>query len=125
MSLATTTILGRLARDFELRYSESGKAFAKASVAVDQGFGEKKTTGWYTLVAFGQTAEKLAEFFKKGSQICASGRQEIRDWEGKDGKKGREVEIIVSEWSFVDKKGGEQDEGPSYDRSYGKDPLPF
>ena len=67
-------------------------------------------TSWHRCVAFGRTAENLAKFFKKGSQIYLEGRLETRSWDDEaSGQKRYMTEVIINNFEFIDSKSG----GPS------------
>lgn len=110
-------LIGRLGRDPEVRYTQSGKAVANFSMATSDGFGEKKTTNWHNIVAWGKTAELCKEYLHKGSLVCVDGRLQNRSWEDKDGNKRSTVEVVANSVTFMDPKGknggkkSENDEG--------------
>ena len=66
------TKLVRIGRDAELKYLSTGTAVLEMSVVYDIGFGDNKKPQWVKLAMFGARAEKLAEHFKKGTQIVAT-----------------------------------------------------
>ena len=100
-------IMGRLTRDPELRRTQSGKAVTSVTLAVDRDFkgqnGEKETD-FIDIVAWGNTAEFLCNYFSKGRMAVAEGRLQLRDWTDKDGNKRRNAEIIVSNVYFGDRR---------------------
>lgn len=100
-------IMGRLTRSPELRRTQSGKAVTSVTLAVDRDFkgqnGEKETD-FIDIVAWGNTAEFLCNYFSKGRMAVAEGRLQIRDWTDKDGNKRRNAEIIVSNVYFGDRR---------------------
>lgn len=101
-------LTGRLGIDPELKYTTSGKAFSKFTLATNErwkdseGNKQKKTT-WHKIVAWGKLAEICGEYLKKGSQVMVEGRIENRSWE-KDGKKNYITEIIIKEMEMLDSK---------------------
>lgn len=90
-------IMGHISREAEVMTSGSGLVYCNLSVAVTRrhkvGNDWKDETTWFRVTAFGKLAEKL-KGVQKGTGIYAEGRLSIREWE-KDGKKGKEVEIIA------------------------------
>lgn len=108
-------LMGRLGSDVELRRTNSGKAVASATLAVDRDFngsnGEKETD-WIPVVAWGNTAEFLHKYFSKGRMIAVSGRLQIRSWTDKDGNKRRTAEIVADNVYFADSK---KDTGEKYE----------
>lgn len=95
------TLVGRLGKDPELRYSPSGQAVARFSLATDenrkdpQGNWTQETT-WHNIVLFGQTAERAGEMLKKGNLVYIEGRISQRQWEDKEGQKRTSFEILGS-----------------------------
>lgn len=110
------TIMGRLTRDPELRRTGTGTAVTNFSVAVERDFaagdGEKKTD-FINCVAWRQTGEFVAKYFKKGAMIAVSGRLEMRDWTDKDGSKRTAAEINVANAYFA---GGKKDADSGSDK---------
>ena len=100
-------IMGRLTRDPELRHTQAGKAVTSVTLAVDRDFkgqnGEKETD-FIDIVAWGNTAEFLCNYFSKGRMAVAEGRLQIRDWTDKDGGKRRSAEIVAERVYFADSK---------------------
>ena len=103
MSLNTVAISGRLGRDPELKSTNNGNSVANFSVAVDQGFGDQKTTSWVRCVAWQKTAEFVTKFFQKGDMIILSGRLQGRTWE-QDGVKREVLEVVAEKIDFAGEK---------------------
>lgn len=97
------TIMGRLTRDPELRYTQSQKPVASFTLAVDRDFGDKETD-FIDCVAWNKTAEFVSSYFKKGQMAIASGRLQIRDWTDKDGGKRRSAEVVADRVYFGEAK---------------------
>ena len=101
-------IMGRLARDPELRRTQSGVPVASFRLAVDRDFKDKSTgersTDWIDVVAWRATAEFVSRFFTKGRMAVVEGRLQIRDWTDKDGGKRRSAEIVADNVYFGDSK---------------------
>lgn len=99
---ATTTIVGRLTRDPELRFSQSGKAVASFTVARNDRRYDKSTGQWadsgetlfLTCTAFSALAEGAAENLKKGDSVIVVGKLQQRSYE-KDGQKRVVVELLA------------------------------
>ena len=102
------TIMGRLTRDPELRYTQSQTPVASFTLAVDRDFGGRdggeKQTDFIDCVAWRQTAEFVSKYFQKGSMAVVSGRLQIRDWTDRDGGKRRSAEVIAENVYFGDSK---------------------
>ena len=121
------TIMGRLTRDPELRYTQSQTPVASFTLAVDRDFGGRdggeRQTDFIDCVAWRQTAEFVSKYFAKGSMAVVSGRLQIRDWTDREGGKRRSAEIVVDNIYFGDSK--RRDDGaprtesrPAYTNSY-------
>ena len=93
-------LMGRLVKDPELRYTGSGTAVTNFTVAVDDGFGENRTTSFINCVAWSKSAEFVGNYFSKGKMIIVIGRIQTRTWDGQDGKKNYITEVVASEVSF-------------------------
>ena len=106
-------IMGRLTRDPELRHTGAGTPVCSFSVAVDNGYGEKRQTDFINCVAWNKTAEFVSNYFEKGKMIIVIGRIATRTWEGQDGKKNYATEVVVNEVSFGESKRA-QDGASSY-----------
>jgi single-strand DNA-binding protein len=73
----------------------------KFPVAVNRGKDDNKVTDWYECLCFGQTAKTAKEWLQKGKAVIVFGKLSIREWEGKDGKKGHSTEVIADDIQFV------------------------
>lgn len=103
------TLVGRLTRDPEVRYTqgENASAIARFSVAVNRRF--KNNEGNYeadfiNCVAFGKTADFIEKYFKKGMAIGISGRIQTGNYTNKDGIKVYTTDVVVEEAEFVESK---------------------
>ena len=114
-------IMGRLARDPELRRTQSGVPVASFRLAVDRDFKDKSTgersTDWIDVVAWRATAEFVSRFFTKGRMAVVEGRLQMRDWTDKDGNKRVAAEVVAENVYFGDSK--RDGEAPAYGGSYG------
>ena len=103
-------LLGRVCKDVELRYTTSGTAVASFTLAVDRRFqkqGEERQADFINCVAWGKTAEFVANYFTKGQMMALSGRIETRSWEDNEGVKRYATEVIAEEVYFADSKKSE------------------
>lgn len=103
MSLNCTVLMGRLARDPELRRTNTGKSVTSFTIAVDN-FGRDSGTSFIPCVAWEQKGEFINNYFLKGSQIVVKGRLQSRQYETKDGRKQTAIEVVVDESHFCGKK---------------------
>jgi single-strand DNA-binding protein len=104
MAFNKTILMGRLTADVELRETASGHQVANFNIAVDRGYGEKKETDFFPVVAWNGMAETIAKHFSKGSQILVSGQLQNRQWEDNKGSKHTTTELIATEFSFCGTK---------------------
>lgn len=102
------SVQGRLARDPELRRTNSGKAVISFTLACDRDFKNQQTgekeVDFIECVAWGGTAEMVEKYFHKGQMAVATGRLQLRDWTDKNGQKRRQAEILVNSL-FLRKQG--------------------
>jgi len=115
-------IMGRLARDPELRRTQMGTAVASFRLAVDRDFKDKQTgervTDWIDVVAWSSTAEFVSRYFTKGRMAIVEGRLQVREWTDKEGGKRRTTEVVADNVYFGDSK--RDSDGGSYSTgSYG------
>lgn len=118
------TIMGRLARDPELRRTNTGKAVASFRLAVDRDYAEKgaeRETDFIDCVAWRGTAEFVDKYFGRGQMAVVSGRLQISDWEDQDGNKRRKAEVVADNVYFGEQK---RDAGVNGAPSYGVKPAP-
>ena len=94
------TLIGRLVRDAELKYTNSGKAAANFTLAVDRGFGDKKETDFIKCVAWDKQAESIANFTKKGSLVLVEGSIKTGSYD-RDGQKVFTTDIQASRVVFM------------------------
>ena len=117
------TIMGRLTRDPELRYTQSQTPVASFTLAVDRDFGNRdggeKQTDFIDCVAWRSTAEFVSKYFQKGSMAVVSGRLQIRDWTDREGGKRRSAEVVVDNVYFGDSRRDNNDSGNYGGNSYG------
>lgn len=118
MALNCVIIMGRLVRDPELRHTQnSGVACTSVRIAVERDNTEKgsgQTADFFSLVAWRNTAEFLAKYFKKGQQLVVKGRLRNQEWTDNSGKKHVETQIVVDNNGgiyFVDSKNGAPSSG--------------
>ncbi len=103
-------IYGNLTRDPELKALPSGTNVVNIGVATNRVWknaeGEKKEeVEFHTVVAFGKTAELIAQYLKKGSGVFIEGRLQTRSWEA-DGVKKYRTEIVAEMMQFGPRSGG-------------------
>ena len=101
------SIMGRMVSDPELKNFNESKLYCPFRIACDRDYKNKGSskyeTDYINCVIWGTGAKVIASNFKKGNRICVEGRLQSRKYE-KDGKKKEIVEIIISNFYFVDVK---------------------
>lgn len=105
--LNNVTLMGRLTRNPELRYTQSQIPVASFTLACDRDFGGRdgeKQTDFIDCTAWRHAAEFVNKYFSKGSMAVVKGRLEIRDWTDKDGNKRRNAEVNVDAVYFGESK---------------------
>lgn len=97
------TIMGRLTKDPELRYTKSEKPVASFTLAVDRD-GKDAGTDFIDCVAWNATASFVNNYFKKGSMAVVDGRLQMRPWEDKNGNKRVSAEVVAFSVYFGESK---------------------
>ncbi len=114
-------LMGRLARDPEVRYSQGATpmAVARYSLAVNRRFKRQgeADADFINCVAFGKTGEFAEKYFKKGQMISIVGHLQVRSYDDKDGKKVWTTEVIVEDQYFAESKA-------SFENNRGSAPAP-
>ncbi len=99
---------GRLTRDPEVRYTQSGKAVASFTIAcnrqVKKGSNGKQTADFISCVAWEGIAQTVSNYLMKGREVLVEGRLQTRSYEAKDGSKRYVTEVIVSNLEFCGKR---------------------
>lgn len=108
-------LMGRLTRDPELRTTQSGISNVRFSIAVDRNYakqGEEKTTDFFDVTAFRQTADFVSKYFSKGRMILVEGSIQNNNYTDQQGIKHYSTAIIAERVSFCGDKsnssGGDQ-----------------
>lgn len=110
-------LLGRLARDPEVRYTQGaqGTAVARYSIAVNRSYkreGEPEAD-FINIVAFGNRGEFAGKYFKKGQLVAVVGELRNSSYTDKDGNKRWSTDVIVTEQHFAESKAAAEGRGQS------------
>jgi len=100
-------LVGRLVRDIDLKYTNSGRAATNFTLAVNRDFKNEQGVNeadFISCAAFGKQAENMARFLGKGSLIGVEGRISTRSYQAKDGKTVYVTEVITSKIGFLESK---------------------
>ncbi len=118
MYLNKAILIGNLTRDPELKAIASGNKVCTFSIATNRTYKDsngvrQEKTDYHNIVVWGKTAENVATYMKKGSQILVEGRMETRSWDdaATNTKKYR-TEIIADTVQFGSKNTGGGTSGP-------------
>ena len=106
-------LMGRLTRDPELKYSQAGKAYCRFTVAVNRDF-NKDEADFINCLAFGKTAETIAEWLGKGRRIALQGRIQTGNYENKNGDKVNTFEVVADRFEFVDSAKSDTNNNQTY-----------
>lgn len=100
-------LVGRLTRDVDMRYTQSGVAVGSFSVAVERNFknanGERETD-FINCVIWRKSAENFARFTRKGSLVGVEGSVQTRNYENNQGQRVYVTEILVDNFSLLESK---------------------
>ena len=106
MYLNKVFLYGNLTRDPELKALPSGTQVVSFGLATNRTYKDKngvkqEMAEFHNIVAFGRTAEVIAQYMKKGRPIFVEGRIQTRSWDDKEsGKKNYRTEIVVGNFQF-------------------------
>ena len=97
--------IGRIVKDLEVKTSQGGTAVLNNTVAINRPFKNKQTgereADFINFVAFGKTAEIIAQYHQKGSLIGLSGRMQSRSYQNSNDQKVFVTELVVNEMHFT------------------------
>ena len=123
-------LMGNLTRDPELRFTPNGAAVCTFGIATNRSYvtdGERREeVDFHRLVAWNKLAELCNQLLKKGNRVFISGRLQYREWEGQDGQKRRDAEIVVEDMILLTAKdaGSSTGEDVSPDEFTESEPAP-
>ena len=95
-------IIGNLTAEPNITYTTSNDPLCvcKMTIAVNEGYGDKKQTSFIPVTVFGRIAENCERFLTKGSKVCVSGRIQTGSYE-KDGRKIYTTDVIAEQVEFL------------------------
>ncbi len=125
-------LIGRLARDPELRTTGSGVSMVRFTVAVTRPGtqGAQPQTDFIGCIAWRRQAENIARYCSKGSQVAVDGRIQTGSYDGSDGQKHYTTDIVADNVTFLGSKNSNVnsvDNSSSYEQpmpSYNDMPSP-
>ncbi len=112
------TLMGRLTRDPDVRYSqgENAMAVARFTLAVDRRRrknegGDEQTADFISCVAFGKQGEFVEKYAHKGTKFCISGRIQTGKYTNKDGQTVYTTDVVCEELEFAESKNAQSSGG--------------
>lgn len=108
-------LVGRLTRDPEMRYTQSGIAVTRFTLACDRPFSGqdgKREADFIDCVVWRKQAENVSKYLSKGSMAGVDGRLQISSYEGQDGQKRYRAEVVADSVRFLSSKGDGRDNVP-------------
>ena len=104
-------LMGRLTRDPDIRYSQSGDnmAIARFTLAVDRrgrrdGGADQQTADFIGCVCFGRQAEFAEKYLRQGTKIAVTGRIQTGSYTNKDGQKVYTTDVVLDDIEFAESK---------------------
>lgn len=123
-----TTLTGRLTKDAEIRYSQSGTAVANFTLAVDRAFtnqqGEREAD-FINCVIWRKSAENFANFTHKSSLVGIDGRIQTRNYENQQGQRVYVTEVVVENFALLESRKDNQQTNNNDQVDITDDELPF
>ena len=127
-------IAGRCTKDAELRTTQNGDKIASFSVAVDDGYGQNKSTLFFDCSWFGKRGEAVQPLLTKGKQVTVAGELSTREYNGKTYLTIRVADVTLQGGGTHDRQqsggyggaaGGGSTGGGHADDQYDTDSVPF
>lgn len=107
MSLNKVSLIGSVGKDPEIRKTQDGKLIASFSLATSESWKNKQTgakefkTEWHKIVIFGELANIVEKYVKKGSKLYIEGSLKTREWADKEGVKRFTTEIVLQGFGSI------------------------
>lgn len=107
-------LVGNVGKDPEIKAMQNGGTVANLAIATSESWKDKNTgqkqerTEWHNCVAFGKSAEIIAEYVRKGSKLYAEGSLRTRKWQDKEGNDRYSTEIMLSDFQMLDSRSEQQ-----------------
>lgn len=102
MSINKIVLTGNLTKDPEVKYTQSGKAVAMFSIAVNDGFGDNQKTYYPNIVVWGKTAETVGNNLVKGSKVGVVGKLTTRSYDNSAGQKVYVTEVVADMYGGIE-----------------------
>jgi single-strand DNA-binding protein len=111
----SVNLIGRLVRDPEMRVTQNAVEVASFCLAVDNGYGDNKSTAFINCVAWRKNAVFIDKYFGKGNMIAVQGSLTTREYTDKNGNKRTITEVTVDSAAFC---GGKAEKPPADNDPY-------
>lgn len=124
MSVNKVILVGNLGKDPEVRFTNSGSAVARLSVATSEVWNDRdgnrqERTEWHNVVVWGKQGEHCGQYLAKGRQVYVEGSIRTRSYDDKSGTKRYVTEVVAQRVQFLGGGGGtrlaQQAESPPAD----------
>jgi single-strand DNA-binding protein len=102
MSINKIVLTGNLTKDPDVKYTQSGKAVAMFSIAVNDGFGDNQKTYYPNIVVWGKTAETVGNNLAKGSKVGVVGKLTTRSYDNSAGQKVYVTEVVADMYGGIE-----------------------
>lgn len=100
-SVNKVILIGHCTRDAETKFTPSGAAVTKFSVATNRRWKDQQSGDWKEEVNYSNVVlwmqEKVGEYLQKGKQVYVEGRLQTRSYDDKDGKKVYATEVVAED----------------------------
>ena len=111
MSVNKVILVGNLGKDPEVRFTNSGSAVARLSVATSEVWNDRdgnrqERTEWHNVVVWGKQGEHCGQYLAKGRQVYVEGSIRNRSYDDKNGNKRYVTEIVAQRVQFLGGGGG-------------------
>ena len=100
-------LLGRLVKDPEVRYTQTGKVVCQFTLAVERPFAGQdgqREADFIPVLIWGKQAEIFGNSVTKGQRVLVEGRLQVRNYDAKDGTKRYVTEVIADHFEYIEKK---------------------
>ena len=124
-SVNKVILIGRLGKDPEVRFTQSGTAVARLSVATDESYKDREgnkvqRTEWHNVILWNQLATIPGDYLAKGRQAYFEGKLQTREWEDQEGNRRVSTEIMALHLVLLGSKEEANKAEPATARSEGK-----
>lgn len=106
------TLIGRLTRDPEVRYTQDEMAIARFSIAVDRFAKGEKKTDFINILVFGKSAENCEKYLAKGRKVAIEGRIQTGSYTKDDGTKVYTTDVVANRVEFIEWGEKKEDDTP-------------